>query len=141
LALIDTQDFQNVFDHMERVGLKPDVGQVISFAVGLVEDGTINVRKTAPRTAEQIAGAAQVRVTAYHWLRGHPAPNYDGNRANARSLPEIVAEMGLPYNPSTRSIVRGLIESETTGWGKVDLIQGQPLYAAKALLLSFRKAA
>jgi hypothetical protein len=101
---------------------------------------TLSNEERAERT-EHEAAREEIRQDLTTWLRSNPGPSYNGDRQNARSIDEIITMARLPRKPGVNQIVKNVLESETTGWGLVGLVDSVRLYGKKAALITFRTAA
>jgi len=97
--------------------------------------------KTPDERAADRATKEELGQDIYNWLRENQAPSYDGAREHACNAAEVLDRIGIARDRRSLALVRKVLESESTGWGLVDIIEGQRLYAQKAALLTFRKAA
>jgi len=77
----------------------------------------------------------ELRQLAYNWLVSHEGPVFDGTRQNGRAITEIMAAMNFPTK--RHRLLQTVLESETTGWGKVGVLNDLPMYGKKALLIGF----
>lgn len=77
------------------------------------------------------ADKAEATKAIYYGLRSRAdkAPVYNGLREHAMTVSEILKMLGVKENRMTKTLTRQILESESTGWGLVAVIQQVRLYA------------
>lgn len=143
-AMVSAEQLFGLTDSLNALGNLTGDDVVAVIKRGIANQHLLRKSKDGKTREEREEARAERKALAakiYEWLRDHSGPSYDGSRENAYNAAELLEKIGIERNKRSLAIVREVLESESTGWGKVDQIENQKLYAKKAALLVFRKAA
>lgn len=126
-------------------GAELDVDQRQQMMIHSTVNGLLSKDQRVPLSDEEREKKAAVemekdelRQMAFNWLSTHDGPSYNGARETGRSIGELIKLIGLPANrPNLDKLIRPVLESELTGWGKVGVHEKVAVYAKKAILIGF----
>jgi len=130
---------RGIASHLDNAGMRYEGSQLAQFMAGLFDDEYVKVRKTEPRSPEQLEVAQRRREEIVDWLLHNQPPSFNGDRQTCMSRGEILDKMGRPQTRENDSTLRAVLNNRfLTDWSVVTEIAGQQLYAHVPKLLPFR---